>query len=462
MRSDSRHRARPGFARAVALLLCAAPTAALAGGFYATDRGVRAMGRGGAFVAGADDPHALWYNPAGLVASGRQLLVDASLNLTTIEYTRIDGGGDRLETVTGEAEPLPVPTIAYTDGFGLSDFGFGVGLIVPNGIRTVWPDGDDAPQRYSLLSMGETAMIHAAAGVGWRPIPELSIGAAFHLVTGRLETEVMLSAADGAVCVFPEASECDGRSRLTLDNFVAPVGVFGVTWAPGPVRVGASFSTPFDAEGDATIDVRLPAAEVFDGAEVEGNTGRVSTQFPWILRGGVELLVVPDLRLELATVFEAWSRQKEIAITPDDDVWIRGALGFVDYQIGKISVPREMNDVFSVRLGGEYRLRPDLELRAGGYWERGAFDDAYLTVLTYDGDKVVAGAGVGWAPIASLWIDAYVGYAWLRPREVRGSRVPQANPIRPSRESVGNAVFVGDGDYSSVSPLLGLGLRWMI
>ena len=34
--------------------------------YYLSDVGIRAMGRGGAFVAGADDISAQWYNPSAL------------------------------------------------------------------------------------------------------------------------------------------------------------------------------------------------------------------------------------------------------------------------------------------------------------------------------------------------------------------------------------------------------------
>ena len=65
-----------------ALALCAAlglglhASGAGASGFFVTDRGVRPMGRAGAFVAGADDQHSIWYNPAGLTAAGNGVLVD--------------------------------------------------------------------------------------------------------------------------------------------------------------------------------------------------------------------------------------------------------------------------------------------------------------------------------------------------------------------------------------------------
>ena len=60
-------------ALALALGATLSPLPASAGGFYLTDRGVRPLGRGGAFIAGADDQHAVWYNPAGLMSAGNGL-----------------------------------------------------------------------------------------------------------------------------------------------------------------------------------------------------------------------------------------------------------------------------------------------------------------------------------------------------------------------------------------------------
>ena len=61
----SRHHVA-GVAIALASLATIARDAGAAG-LYFSDRGVRPLGRGGAFVAGADDLGAIWYNPAGIV-----------------------------------------------------------------------------------------------------------------------------------------------------------------------------------------------------------------------------------------------------------------------------------------------------------------------------------------------------------------------------------------------------------
>ena len=87
---------------AAALLLTAAT--AHAGGQFLPVRGVRPAARGGAFVAGADDPGALWYNPAGLAellgGAKMELLLDAALVGHDITYTRVDSGGNVLAPVS--------------------------------------------------------------------------------------------------------------------------------------------------------------------------------------------------------------------------------------------------------------------------------------------------------------------------------------------------------------------------
>jgi len=89
-----------GLVVVVVAITCAAPCAR-AGGLYFSDRGVRPLARGGAFVAGADDMGAMWYNPAGLADAQGTFLADASFMLFGADFQRQDvviGGGGALQT----------------------------------------------------------------------------------------------------------------------------------------------------------------------------------------------------------------------------------------------------------------------------------------------------------------------------------------------------------------------------
>jgi long-chain fatty acid transport protein len=470
-------------AACAAVLVALAPAPASAGGFYLADRGVRPLGRGGAFVAGVDDPHALWYNPAGLAYSGDQLLLDGTLTLFETSFTRLDGGGTFQPTVTGHHAYLPIPTVAGSFSIDeLPNLTFGLGVVAPNAALMEWPQSIDvdgvtypAPQRYSLLSLEGSLLASVNAGVAWRPFEELSIGFATHLLMGNFNAQVALSACDGVICSFPEDPEYDAIAQISLP-VVYPFFVLGAVIDLDVVRIGASISTPFNLEGSALVQVRPPAAAAFSGAEVvnrrpgcnhtnpedpcrDDTRADVQLEFPWILRFGVEVRPVPELRLEAAVVWETWSVQDEARIRPRD-VWIEGALGgALDYQVGPIGVPRNMNDTVSVRLGGAYTIDRLVTLSLGGYWENGAFSDPYLSVLTVDSDKVVMGGGVGVNVSDEVSLDVVGGYIWMQGRQVRDSLVPQPNPIRPPGNP-DDAIYVGNGDYSMTAPFFGLGLRW--
>src|SRR5688572_4735107 len=83
--------ARKAARHAVGLAAFAAPllwtATSDAAGMYWSDRGIRPLGRGGAFVAGADDLGAIAYNPAGLADAGSSLLLDAALVNVRTEFT---------------------------------------------------------------------------------------------------------------------------------------------------------------------------------------------------------------------------------------------------------------------------------------------------------------------------------------------------------------------------------------
>jgi long-chain fatty acid transport protein len=457
---------RPLFATLLACagLLSASPSRVMAGGFYLGDRGVRATGRAGALVAGADAPDALWYNPAGLAFAGRQLQLDATFVVPSLSFTRIDGGGETQPVVDGAGITLPIPGAFYSDDFGLDDWTFGVGVFTPTALLTEWPDSvvidgqsEAAPQRYSLLSMAGTALAHVGAGAAWRPIPQLSLGLTTQLVTGAFRVRTTLSACDRAICTQPENPDYDGVTELSLAPLLGVTFGAGAIYDAGVVRIGASLLTPYTLSGEATLRVRLPSAAAFDGARVDGDRARTALDFPWILRAGVEVRPLAGLRIEAAVVGELWSRQQSLTITPQD-IWLRDVLALGDYQIGAVSIPRAMRDTLSLRLGGEY-VRGPVGVRAGVAYENGAFDDATLTPLTLDSDKVTLALGVSIEVTRGLFLDVSYQHFFLRDRAVRNSAVPQPNPIRPMPA---DPVYVGNGDYEMEVDTFGVGLRWAL
>lgn len=455
-----------GLAAAVALPLLAPPSLVQAGGFYLTDRGTRPLGRGGAVVAGLDDAGALFYNPALLAWTGHDFMFDLNWTYLDASFTRTDSSGTALDPVSNTPGLIPNPGVAYTNNFGLERFGFGAGFFVPGAVLMNWPSegaGDlPAPQRYSLVSMEGTAFGNIMMGAAWKPIDELSIGATFQLMIGQLAVESALSSCDQVVCSQPEDPEFDGM--VQMKQFIAaPTASFGLAYRGTMIRAGASFNLSTLAKGPATLNVRLPGASLFDGAHVEGKDATVSQTFPYTLRAGLEVLPIEDLVIATEFSYESWSQQESIKIEPDN-IWIRDAQLIGDYQIGTLAIPRNMKDTFGAHLGAEYTFGPEqnIQARLGASYETSAFDNAYLSPLTLDSEKVTLSGGGSYEFSNGLALDLVVSHTFMKNKTVTNSKVPQPNPIRPPTGDPAAQVYVGDGEYEMDATTVGLGMRWRL
>jgi long-chain fatty acid transport protein len=448
------------------------PAVASAGGFFLTERGARPLSRGFAFVAGADDASAIWHNPAGLADVGRSLFMDFTLSNMYGDFTRINSGGEVLPSVEIDHTLLPIPMIAWTDNFGLEDFTFGIAGIAPNGLQLQWPTGvtsidgeaEPAPQRYSLLTMEGSVFAVGALSAAWTPIRGLSVGASLNAILGGFRIRVNISACDQVLCSQPENPEYDAEVEMHQSSTFELNARFGIRYTVGRLRIGAMFSTPYTIGGEAKIRVRLPDASIFRGARVDGDTIELGLPFPWVASLGIELSPTPDLRIEAAAVYEAWSRQSEVSVTPQN-VWIRNASAVGDYQVGPLNIQRQMSDVLSLRVGGEYAI-PDspFRLAAGVCYENSSFKDAYLTPLTLDSDKLVVGLGMSIRVNPEWEVTVSYGHVFMRDRDVRNSAVTQSNPIRPpgaeSDPAPFGPVYLGNGAYRMEADIFGIGLEW--
>jgi long-chain fatty acid transport protein len=455
-----------------------------AAGLYFSDRGVRPMGRGGAFVAGADDLGAIWYNPAGIVDAPTSLLLDASWLHYTSDFTRqalttSSTGTTFIQSfprVSGSTPVLPIPTIAASYRFGdRQQYAIAGGIYAPMTPVTSYPqtitgaDGSQtpAPQRYSLVSLDGSALVVVGLWFSYKPVEELRIGAGVQMLTGTFRSTVDFSACppDNLVCA-SEDPKYDAYSQLSVGPIFAPSGNVGVTYVPAKiVRIGASFQGPFVVGSPAKIDVRLPTAVEFDNASQQGDKAHVGFELPPVLRFGVEIRPLDeahDLRVEITYVREFWSVHKSIDITPEN-VLLYGVTGFPSpFAVSGISIPRGGQDSNSVRLGGEYKFAAGsykLAVRAGGAYETSGIQTNYVSPLTIDSNKVLASIGGGLF-IGEHWrFDGVLSHVFASDVNVSAATaaVPLVNPVKGNPTQTPT---VNGGTYASRADVLGVGMEY--
>lgn len=459
---------RRPLALVTALALALTPSAAEAGGFYMTDRGVRPLGRGGAFIAGADDQHAIWYNPAGLMGAGRGLLLDASLVNFNNAYTRearpAQGmGAVGFRTVEGEAAPLPIPTLVVSHDLGVRNAMFAFGMFAPYAAIASYDRAADAPQRYSLYSLDGSMLAVTGLWAAWRPHPMVNIGAGVAALVGSFSSQLAFSACPATVTCAPENPDWDSLAQMDVGPIIAPSGSLGVQVTPHRMlSLGLSGQLPLWIDAAAKLSVRLPSASFYEGARVQGNGADVRFTLAPIVRAGVEVRPIPSLRMELAFVWEGWSMHDRIDMSPRG-ISLENVRGVGSYQIGAVSIQRGFQDVYSFRLGVENFTRLsrlwEFTARVGLSYETSATPNAYTSVLTMDAEKWVAsiGASVGFG----RWrFDAVFAYMVASTVDVSpdGARLFPTQALRTGPAAPSYAI--NGGRYELNVNVVGLGLRY--
>jgi len=457
-----------GLAGLLASLVALSATEASAAGLYTADRGVRPLGRGGAFVAGADDLGAIWYNPAGLADAGSTIFIDLAWVNFSSEFTRksqVTDASGVVRTydypkVDGTTPFLPIPTLGASYNFGeKKEFTIAAGIMAPL-----------SPSRYSLVSLDGSTLLLTGVYFAYKPIEQIRIGIGLQALVGNFASRVVFSASpQDRLISSPEDPQYDSLSQLKVGPIVSPTGNLGFTIVPTEnLRFGLSAQAPAWINAPATINVRLPNAAVFDKAYQDGDEARVRFKLPPILRAGAEYRTAlgsdSSLRVEASYVRELWSLHESIDVRPEN-VKLYNITGFPSpFGVAGISLPRHFQDSNSVRLGGEYSTKALFksirsDFRAGVSYETSAIPNEWVSALTYDSNKVTIGAGASLHPGEHWRLDAVAALVLLGSETVdpANARVPRVNPVAGNPT---DTEAINGGTYSARAIILGTGAQY--
>jgi long-chain fatty acid transport protein len=276
-----------------------------AGGFEYPGAGTRALGRGGAFMARADDGMTLLYDPAGLAyLSGMQLglnfhlgFLDACFQRRSEPLNTYQDGADGTVSVFGalppadpgewsadraypevcnDGPPGPSPDLIFTHRVN-EQFGYGVGVLAPfaMGGHSLWGDEDGivtdergivpSAARYMLMEQ-QLILLYPSVGAGYSPVTGLSVGATFQWGLGFFEYRNQTRASAG------EGPGTDVLSELRARDLFVPRVITSVHYTPiDELDVVAMFhwSADVHAAGDADLTYASYAVAT-EGGTIDG------------------------------------------------------------------------------------------------------------------------------------------------------------------------------------------------
>lgn len=364
------------------LLLGLLPAQLHAAGYYFSNQDAFATAKGGAFVATADNPSAVFYNPAGLTQlDGFESRIGVStIALGNQAFT--NGSTDRAETQWQAAPNL------YIAGPVSDRVSIGFGIYSPFGLGTDW--GNDTPFR-TVITEANLQYLTGTLSGAYKINDQLSIGAGFSVNHADLRLGQGLGFLPG------------GYLRFEGDGFGVS-GNIGIRWQPSEQHAfGLTYTSKskFDLEGrtdsnffantDAEIDFMSPA-KVAIGYSFRPARG-------WNIEANIEWLDWDNLNtLTLETSIPG------VTETP---------------------VPFEWESAFIYELGVSYTTEGGWVFAAGYDYNSSAQPAKDFNPGVADADRHYFNVGVGKNGECNDWMLAYqFGYS---NRDVSGADNPLVN-----------------------------------
>jgi len=378
----------------VTIMACLLSASAFASGFAIPEQGAKASGMAAAFVATADDPSAIFYNPAGL-AQQREMAVYAGATFINFSNEFV---GDPNSPVTADAEGKYdrhtfIPPNAYFILPIGNNLTVGIGTYAAWGLRTDWADpwagryiSRDADLR--TLSVNPTIAWQTSDG-------RFALGGGVEYRRAR----VFLNANRLSLNPFTGRVADVANTRLASD-YGDDIGFnAGILWKPSDrFRVGASYRTDMDIELEGDADI----TQILTGTPLDAIVATqlppdqpISTTlpFPAVAAVGVAFSPNEDWDIEFDINHTTWSRFEALDVA------------FETTPAASFSRPQNWDDTTAFRVGVNHNATDMWDVRFGAVYDNNPQPVEAVSPLLPDSDRigVTVGTGLHKGPFVLDW-----------------------------------------------------------
>jgi long-chain fatty acid transport protein len=399
--------------RAVAgglLALALAATSRLdAAGFALYEQGQKGNALGGAFAAQADDPSAMFYNPAGN-AWNEKLTMEGGAFLVFRPSAHMDGQN-------------PYPGTDYSTNMAKDTYWLGHGYAVlpirpgsinlaagfwtPFGLGGPWSNPNAFAGRF-LSQRADIRVLAASVQISAKLADWIAIGAGpeFRFSDVKLGRNVS---------VFnPFTDRFVDVAHLSLMSEGFPTKV---TWNAGLLikpcdrcRIGVAYHgrVDFDYKGTANFGQISTGNPQLDGLVAsrlpvgKGVPGSTTIQYPGVLLFGVSYDVTPKLTINADGNYTSWSSfdQTVLKITGLPDT----------------TLPHDWKNTWTIRAGAGYNASDNLWLGAGFIYDQTPQPDEDVGALLPDANRTGITVGAGFKMAKSFELQFSSLFLWFHQR----------------------------------------------
>lgn len=439
-------------------LVCHVPSAR-ASAYYFLDSGARSIGRGGAFVVGADDMTAQYYNPAALRNIRRPIFNLNGWAITQhVGFDRADEAGEEpFEEVFNESPPIYEPSGGFAMPLPfLPRARVALGMYVPSSPYMAYPD--DGAQRYTIQN-SLIWQVYAGPSASYDVTDWLTLGAGLQYTFLRVEQQL-------TVTTVPDGSD-DPTNDISLDLKTWDKSKFawnaGFLVRPTPwLEIGGSVQPPISYEAPGTLKATFaedhPLKQFIEGEEFTDDDVLLHVAVPLIVRAGVQVAPVQKAKVEADFTWTRWSTLSELRVTElDMRIPANPDAPFpLDWEEAVVTddviFPTGYQDSISVRVGGDYEVTPWAKARAGAHYESSAVPPELQGAGVVDGSKWGVGGGGTFTIAERVALDVGVAGQFLADRHIEDSDLRQTTLVVDPLDGssvVGTGKVVGNGDIES-------------
>ena len=431
-------------------------------GFLIYEHGAAAMAMGGAFVAVANNPTAIFHNPAGIA---------------WLEGTHISFGTTLIRGQNSLSLPYwPDPTYQNVDGesqwFYPSSFyishrindriAAGFGFFSPYGLGTKWPK--DYPLKYIAYS-DDMATFFFNPTLAYKVNENFSVGFGVSYIYSTLSFKLFEHEDNivdlGSLIGLPVPVWASVDIPVSLEANGSGWGLnAGALYKGENFSIGFNWRGGFKVEFDGDLNLESPQLQVPDpygqlipasvislveaqvAAQIPSEGGAsTSFSFPHILGVGAAFNPTPKLMISADIHYILWSSFDEYVVEID-----------LPPPFENKEVDEKWEDSFIFRGGIQYMVNETLALRAGIFYDQTPQPVESMDPVLPDASRWGITAGIGYSS-GSFSVDVAYQYETFDDR---------MSPNRNIPVYLINGVNLGEGTYSTKAHLFGISLGFRL
>lgn len=353
-------------------------------GFRLPNQDPEAIARGDAFAATADNPSAIYYNPAGITQlDGQNLRVGIYAVSPGLDYTSPSGVKAR-----ANSDFQPVPQIYYTYAFTNMPISVGLGIYAPYGLALDW--GNNTPFN-TLAESGKLVYLSFNPVVAWKLSRTLSVamGPTINYSQASFKRAIGFTPGD--------------QFRMSGDGAGGGFNA-GILWQPHPmVSLGVNYrsQTKINYQGTSEAYPYFPTT-----------ASSASIIFPEYVVAGISFRPTTNWNLECDVDWTDWNSVKQIL--------------FENTSFGNVPLTLNYKSSFIYEFGVTRQLGKGYFASVGYIYAENASPDQNFTPLIPDANLSLGSIGFGHHGKRWDWALAY-HFGYNGGRTVQNDVNPQAD-----------------------------------